>query len=108
MYSVYFYNHIKTTKFVVSYVQCDKSIGIIQGWSHTAAAVSGPPETLIGSIGFRKKHSPQNKNIHGLQWGFQCATTATTMHTNYYNVYIAYQDRLSSPGFELVLHTVVL
>ena len=88
MYSVYFYNHIKTTKFVVSYVQCDKSIGIIQGWSHTAAAVSGPPETLIGSIGFRKKHSPQNKNIHGLQWGFQCATTATTMHTNYYNVYI--------------------
>ena len=55
-YSVYFYNHVKIAKFVVSYVQCDKSVGIIQDWSHTAAAVvSGPP---LGS----EKHPPQTLN----------------------------------------------
>ena len=62
MYSVYFYNHVKIAKFVVSYVQCDTSIGIVQGWSHTAAAVvSGPPEALIGSSGFRKTSTSDTK-----------------------------------------------
>ena len=70
---------MQTAKFVIRFVQYDKSIGIVMGGSHTAGDVFWSPKTLIRSSGFRKNVGLRHQNlkyldrkIHALQLGFMC------------------------------------